>query len=136
MFLTSLIRLLAAGAVVSAAASDATEPSATPSSSNPPEGEKTVVIQRWVDSIQWSPDEIEIGASNSDYQERNDPAISLQILKTGTALGRVQCNAEINHGNYYPLQIPAFDDRFPLKFDKQEIITGLWCYEVEQKEDP
>lgn len=134
MFLASLIRLLATGAVVSAAASDTTKPSATPSPSNPPEGEKTVVIQRWVDTIQWSKDEIEVGSSSSGYQERDDTAVSLQILEANTALGPVQCNVEINHGNYYHLQIPVFDDRFRLEFDKQETITGIKCYEIEEKD--
>ncbi|PNH26933.1 hypothetical protein VD0002_g10142 [Verticillium dahliae] len=45
-------------------------------------------------------------------------------------LGRVQCNVEINHGNYTYEAVPAFTVRFPVTFDKPEHVTGVKCYKV------
>ncbi|KAF3351605.1 40S ribosomal protein S26E [Verticillium dahliae VDG2] len=97
-----------------------------PTRSAPPDG--AVRVEFTLDDTRHRQD-VEVKASSAKPKKVNFMAFNGRVVNNN-GLGRVQCNVEINHGNYTYEAVPAFTVRFPVTFDKPEHVTGVKCYKV------
>jgi len=124
MFVSSLFALVGVTAVAFAS------PSPIKRADGPVQG-NFVRVQWWINAATYHLEDIEVKESSAELNIlQSQTALNAKIIDIPDGLGHVQCNAEIDNGQYNYPGIPAFDDHFVLTFDEPQKLTGIKCYKI------